>query len=473
MALAMFYVFNKRYNSTKRPSDLVSYNIQVALKMPTSLHNPTLQISVVNITMENMLKFNYCMFENQYYWITDRRIISNTILEFDMEEDVLATYTEEILATKAFILYSASNGTTSLIDNRIVNSTEWTFVKGIRPSSQFDFLQTEGNGCFALTVANGATTQGGGCTYLLSYNELAPIMQDMFSGNVWENLQKSLFKPMDFVIKLMWFPCSKPTLLQYYKYALNEPILIGQFDAQQTGTVIVWGETQSAVTVLDFTDYLNHNYAYDIRNTKVVLSLPLVGVVDLNTNLLAKGTLTIRATIDIYAGVILYELLYNIENSEGSIALEQYRTRYGCEMPMTASTYNPLQVLSATTSSLLAVQNESTLKNPNMLGTSIAAASNIANSITGLVPRGGFVGTIGSRVDYVFNADIGASIYRNKLSDGTMDIQDVLGLPLSATETIGNLTGYIQTQNVSVSIEATLEEIEKVNSLLDGGVYIE
>lgn len=108
-----------------------------------------------------------------------------------------------------------------------------------------------------------------------------------------------------------------------------------------------------------------------------------------------------------------------------------------------------------------------------MLSAGAIGTANVISSTASLQKENGVIGNIGSRVDLGWNNTISVNVLTADLAESITAKKEVIGLPLCSTVELGTLTGYVQTQNVSVQAIAMEEELQQINSMLDRGVYIE
>ena len=111
------YTFSKRENSTKQPTGGV--DVEVVLKEDTSIYTPSFQLMSINA-----INYNYCKWNDKYYYINDIKYIGNSIYLIDCAIDVLATFKTEIGNTNAFILYGTKNFDVGITDNRLSSNPE-------------------------------------------------------------------------------------------------------------------------------------------------------------------------------------------------------------------------------------------------------------------------------------------------------------------------------------------------------------
>ena len=93
--IVTFYQFTKRINSTAQPSG--GTEIDMVLKVPTDIYNPTFQISG-----HDMTTFTYAKWENRYYYITNVSYVTNDIQSVTLTIDPLATWKRQIQSTMKY-----------------------------------------------------------------------------------------------------------------------------------------------------------------------------------------------------------------------------------------------------------------------------------------------------------------------------------------------------------------------------------
>ena len=106
------YTFSKRENSTAQPSTGTDY--YCVLKQPTSIINPTLEISASDITAYN---YAYISAFGRYYFMKDITSVANNLWQITLEVDPMATYKTQIGGSTQYVLRSASNYDGDIVDN--------------------------------------------------------------------------------------------------------------------------------------------------------------------------------------------------------------------------------------------------------------------------------------------------------------------------------------------------------------------
>ena len=108
-----FYSINKKQNSTKRPADSgVTYDCK--LKEECSILTPNIKL---DLGLSTAPSFNYAYISDwgRYYFVKNWTFY-NRLWEADLEVDVLGTYKTEIGNSSMYVLRSASNYDTNIID---------------------------------------------------------------------------------------------------------------------------------------------------------------------------------------------------------------------------------------------------------------------------------------------------------------------------------------------------------------------
>lgn len=436
--LVTFYQFSKRMNSTAQPSD--GTQINMVLKVPTNIYNPTFQISG-----HDMTGFTYAKWGNRYYYVTNVSYVTNDIQSVSLSIDPLATWKTQIQSTTAFVLYSTGSFNDEIPDTRLSTDME----ASIR-SNTASILNNDG--CYFVSFIGTNTN-----THLIinnagDFNVLtSKLMEKDLFDSILEDLNDYLSKKLNSVseciIEAHYLPFT-PDL----GGSMN--ILLG--GGYSTG---VYGyatdhNTSDSVSIeipWQFSDFRNRS-----QYTSLILYLPGYGAVNLNPDdFIGKSSITIDIAFDPYNG----GLTYMIENF----------AKYDCNVAV------PIQVGSSRGISVSGLaSNVVSTAVGGALGGGPALAGGIFNTIISTMERNyGSTGSNGGSNSYDIEKEIVlTSICHNtNVEPSSMAIN--YGRPLNAVRTLSGLTGYVQCANASVNCNAPDNLKEQINSYLNGGVYIE
>lgn len=143
MQITLYKNFNKRINSTKRPSG--GTTVDVVFKDNTNVESPTFLIDGVDLDV------NYCHAFGHYYYINDITVGNRNIYELHCTQDVLATYKNDIAGLSAFVERSASAKDEFLIDGLATASGNVTYESQSIPL----FTQSLTDGTYVVGVVGG------------------------------------------------------------------------------------------------------------------------------------------------------------------------------------------------------------------------------------------------------------------------------------------------------------------------------
>lgn len=135
----------KRINSTSRFINAGGTTLSCKLKAPCSMQMPVFRVQ----GLTKGVIYNFCKFDDNYYWIDDIVFVTNNIQEIHCHLDPLATFRDAIKNTTGMIVYgSGANWNQYVDDGRFQPEVFSTAIQngddmfGIAPST---------SGCIALT----------------------------------------------------------------------------------------------------------------------------------------------------------------------------------------------------------------------------------------------------------------------------------------------------------------------------------
>ena len=243
------YSFNKKPNSTKKPSgDGVALSCLV--KTPSSIINPLVEVK------ENPLEFNYAFIGafKRYYFINNITFNNGTWL-LSLNVDVLASYKNVIGDTSIYITRNSNNYDTNIIDMYYPATTNvTTTIETGTAVTTADIINWTGfdNGYYVIGVQGfGAASVNGIIYYCIEPNELTVLLH-RFYGNSgtdwWGNLYKGVINALnnvnDFIVSCRWYPVKPYT-------SGTQKIYLGTLETTVTGEILK--------------DYPNTAYRYDFN----------------------------------------------------------------------------------------------------------------------------------------------------------------------------------------------------------------
>lgn len=439
------YNFEKRYNSTKRPTGQgVVYNVQ--LKDATSIYTPV--FTVTNFGTE----YNYIQWNNRFYYVTDVEIIRNNIYNLTCRIDILRSFYDNIANTTAFIDFSTSDYNTQIIDNRIPVATDCAYYTN---SAQIVTGGTQDFNFGTYIIEYVTDSANFGATGLVALGvsdakELSNVLTNTDFFNI-ENFEKQFNNVYQSIKKLTYIPM----LLTNFSGPVTT-IRLGSYSTGISGFTPPMTVKMSADIAIPrpFTDFrqLQPYCSY-------LLYLPGYGFTTLdNADIAGKNTLNIKLDIDGATGDATYTVDKIFKGS----------CNFGVSMSLGTVSGNIGGVWGS------GLQRATSL----ITGNAVGAIGGLVN--TALASRQRNLGNVGSTgaLSSVF-ATIGDD-WRNAyivcIAHNTAvepdSIAETMGRPCQKVRQINGLTGYVQTRNASVST-GNSDITQQINNLLDGGIYIE
>lgn len=435
---AEFFNFSKKNNSTAIPTEAGVEKV-IHLKNNVSLATP---IITLNAEFAEISEYNYCSTLNAFYFISDKVNISNDVWQLNLDIDLLGTYKNDILSSEFFVEYAESGYSTLINDTRFVPLENCE--KSISEISLANMDLQNGN--FILTVANNVNiaSMGGFTTaYAISPTQLAKFAEDFINkGNIKDVFSDKFNNPYEAIISCYWIPFS----LAIYP-ASTQAVKLGELEFDAVAQYV----TNPTFT---YTSELPIKWKYaDFRRRweKISLFLPCVGLVDLPIEkLLSNSSIYIKVTYDLFDGKINYIISreYSLGDSDGIIAT--YSGDSGAEIAI-AQTRGKTDKQSLIFSAL----NETV----GIFGTSKGAVEySTRGSIAG---RSSF---------YAFKK---IQLIVTSPSTQTNGIENVIGRAVMQKRNMSEMSGYVKTNNASINANCSNLYRDRLNTLLDGGIFIE
>lgn len=452
MEIKLYRNFNKRINSTKRPSSTpISKNVR--LKENTSIVSPTFLLSGDDVN------FNYVYVPkwDRYYFIGDISKNIDGVYEPSCDSDVLATFKNQIGAYKCFVeRCSNESGVNDEIYDSAVSSTENIIdVKQAETS-----LWGSSGGvviCRTINASHGITT------YIGSLDNFKDLFNPDVTSTSWTEMIEGILEfyvcnPGDYVLDTYFLGVPLSVLTDSGNTTLDL-VSSGWYSG---GGAYRWTSTSPIVkdsVILNkpspkYQDWRKSAPAF----TQYSIYLPSVGEVPLAGDLI-DTTLTLEFGVDINTGEMTYQLKSTDEHGDTSlIATYQGNVKSGLQ---TGSIFpNGGGML---TSGLGLVASGLT-GNPLAIGTSVL---NVAQNV--ISPTPSVNGAMGSCVGYALQP----KVVITRLSKDCGDEPLTVGKPCCKNLTLSSIPGYIKTSGASVNIGGFESDKTAINSFLDGGFYYE
>ena len=489
MATLYAYSFNKRRNSTAAPTGTgTSYSVN--LKGGCDLLAPVFVLEYSGVP-----SFNYILFEGRYYFVTGIKSVRDDLWEVSCDVDVLGTYKATIQATSAHVMYY-NHSQSEITDKRLSTKTSKTLQSN---SAVFDALGTVSPSDPAVVImANGISSVG---SYVVHQSDIADMLDNINieMGNELSNIDFSDLETavdwMDWVTKFGrilgdWFLSLFGKVI-YSGSALDNirsahilplsmhdiggnsaHIYLGNFDTDTDGLKItdqLFTDSASVTIPWQATDWRRNSPYHEIY-----LYIPYIGLVSLSaSDLIGETTLTVYASIDKFSG----DAIFQVKTGSGNV-IGHYTTNVKTDYPIGSSNVSSARatgsMISSAVGAATAVAGIATGGAGTMiLGGATAAGLGLVNMIAPTnTSIGGSTGgaMLGLTAD---KAKVTCYTIFHDTTVGPHTVSAVEGEPHNGVLSLSSISGYVQTAAASVAGTMTDTERERINQMLDGGIYIE
>jgi len=495
------YSFSKKRNSTRRPNS-GGLDVDVKLKENCSIYNPTFVLN------HNAGDFNYVKVSGQqgqeywkstkdlYYWVDDITFLTDRIISAQCSLDPFASAKEDILSTRANVMYCADSSNTDIVDTRIPVRSNVSYIE-----NSIDLGVANEGGIFIderiTSVMLSVTGKGSFGVYMLVYPDdlseildgvdnftqsavvdiLAGLKQLFYGGTASECLKAAISLPVVVSpsdigassserLYLGNYPAQRENadqqVVPIYVYKVNKQIMKGSYSISIPWGSYAQGDWRRCAPYCDF-------YLY----------IPFIGTLHLNaSDLVNDNVIEIDFAINVTSGDIsaLVKAVHAqtgerriISTSSGNLAIN---TPFGSTGIDTNRLTQSIGAGAAAVGASVAMAATG-----NLAGAALSLAGGIAAAAGGtLAALGGSGygdGGLGGGASAGLDKHIRLVNINRTLSDSPANFAATYGKPFMRPDTIGNHSGLVITEGASVSSDLSAALIDTINAGLDGGLYIE
>lgn len=455
MQITVWSNFLKKRNSMKRPSTEVGIIVNCTLKGECSVMNPVFELGSASYGLVEYVKW-----ENNYYFVTDITMGINNYVIIHCTLDVLATWKDQILTNTAFVAYSSSNYDTHIIDRRIAMSTE-TSVNRQTASNPFDAI-----GCVLLTTISQVY---GIATFAITIDAYHSLLEEVLgNASIIQDLKEMFGGVNQSIVSCINVPVSRTS----FPDGESKAIWLGSYETSISGymTEGYWSNSRKINIPWIYDDFRRCS-----EYTSVQLSLPYVGVVSISTDSIINETyINVLMTMSCQIG----SLIYTIRAGSNDRIIATYTATFGKQLPIATSQVDVQGVLRGA-------------------GQIIEGASGVGNGIKGTSVNRVQIGS-GAMIDGAINTAMALNTHSFSCFGGmggnygnlaipyfslVVTSKNTITEPSSITASNGRpcfkelalntLSGYVETIGFSFETNAISQVRDKINEMMDNGVYIE
>lgn len=470
MAISVnFYTFNKKENSTARPSGSAS-SYSCNLKDSCSIEQPVIEL---NVKPSNWFNYAYISDFDRYYYVGDWNYFRG-IWSAELNVDVLASFKTQIGNSSKYILRSSHTYDKEIKDtlyplksvsNKLVQSgTLWQWAVGFS------------GGTFIAYINSGHTDSSYGS---MGYMYFTPTQFSQFlealypeSSNSWNttfftetyNTLAGVFvNPIDYITKVVWVPISLtagslPTWFGNYiaQYGTNQAVLHGNLTSyRRTQTV--------NITIPKRPDTVRGAWANTEPYGKYYLYYAPFGIIPLPSQMLMNATsIDIVATLDLTTGDLKMRVYTVGDYGSNKDCIWSGTTNVGVEIPVDKAKTTAEKV-------------KDILVDVGGMATNVVTG-NYAGAVSNLVDS---IGTMNEPPPKASGSTHGLLALEDTLylyyeyNDFVPEDNDNKGRPLCQMKQISTIPGFIICADGELGINGTASEQSQLKSYLEGGFYYE
>lgn len=451
MELIAYRSFNKRKNSTKRPTGGSARN--VVLLDDVSLYSPVFECNYWDYND------NYCKWAGRYYYVVDVVSKNRDIFSVHCEIDPMATWKYDIMGTNAFVTFSTSSYDIGIPDYRlssdpttITKSTQVEVFPGLGEEFVISYVGTSSAPTVGLSYSNLEGLQGAmmsnQCIKTITKWADGIITGSSESANAWNIVPSLLGSTSNSVTRCIFTP-------KFHSIGTKSIILAGGYNPNIGGDVPShsYSETYSVKIPWAFG-------AGDFRNraqfTSMTIYLPGYGFLALNAdNYQGQSSISVQATLDSYVG----EITYLVGGKAKATCSISYPVQVG-----TSQVGNIPNAVAGVGQAVAGAMSE----NPVGVG---MGAYNAVRSF--MATDASSIGSAGGSSAFYCHTKITLVLMAHNTNVEPSSVAGTIGRPLNAVRNIGSLSGYVQTADAEVQTSAPDEYKTVINDSLNGGMYIE
>lgn len=465
---ATFYQFEKRTNSTKRPSG--GQGLGIDLKAPCNIINPEIKIA----TQSDPTGYNYCYLPtfSRYYWIKNWTY-SDGLWNASLTVDTLASYRDQIGSATEYVVRSSAKYDGTISDGLYPATAK---VQSVTTSFQGGFAETISGGFFVIGFIAKAANSIGAITYVVmtpgnAKKLSAKLLTDVSylsidNSEISDNLTKVLFNPYQYIVSCNYFPFDVAILAAHLP--LVAKIDVGWWSVDVPGWIL--GEDNNnfkksvSVTVPKHPQAANRGeYCNVAPYTDYTIYLQPFGVIPLDASKMwGAATLSIQYVVDLFTGDSVLRIFTNdtqlVYETTAKLGVSVQLSNINFGIP--SGSGGLLQTgIAAAFGGLQAALSGGTLSD---VGNGILNAAQATNADVASK------GATGSTIAFDM-APYMVARFKIIADDNNEDH----GRPLCQRVQLFSIPGFIMVDDPDIALPATAAEIDSVKSYMKNGFFLE
>lgn len=471
-----FYTFDKKYNSTKRPTGTTPANFECLLKSSSSIISPTIELNIGLLINPSQYNYAYIDDYKRYYWISEWTF-TNTTWVASLNVDVLATWKPYIGSADLYVYRSSAESDGALFDKKYPTTSNVSYST-VNFSSPYEISFKDG--VYVVGVFGKNVNSTSVCYYVFTPSGFTNLLNQLYAtvndNTLWDTVEKglrnSLLNISNYLKSCIWLPLSTSQIAD-----TNTPLSsidVGSFTLTSI-TCYRLANYTTGVNV-DTSELLIPKHPQAGTRGKYCNLSPIsrykliympYGVFELDTTLLQNNNyMLLSSRVDPITGqavlrCFVSERDMNLYPTDPQIEVFTATSQIGVDIPITMSTFN----ISALTGG--AVSTGISVFKGNIFGIiagAVASACELATPNLDII--GQSKGSL-CMLNYSHNV-LQARFFTIVDEDNAGN-----GRPLHKIRKPSNLGGYIEAESSDFSCPATDGEQTDIRRFIDNGFYYE
>ena len=474
-----FYTFDKKYNSTKRPTLNSGTTYDCYLKTSSSIISPTIELNI-GLTV-NPSAFNYAYISDygRYYWVSEWTF-ANSSWFASLNVDVLASWKPYIGDTNMYVYRSSADYNGYLIDTKYPTQTGFTLetvdLNQGTPITQFS------DGCYVVGIFGNNSNTSTVCYYVFTPTHFSTLIQSLYAtandtslwGVIEKGIRNSIMDLSSYIKSCIWLPVSQAVLINSTDSPLTS-IDVGAFSITgiECYALTVYGE--NVLYRFEAFEIPRHPQASTrgaYCNCKPYTHYKLVfmpyGVFEIDTlSLQSNNYFVIQCLVDPISGSGVMRCyatptdpnLPTTTMTEVCVAT----ARVGIELPVLLQSAN----INAMGGGLTSAGFSMAMGNPVLAGVFAGAVLGCAQINSQPIDKVGNVSGSFGMLNYAHN------VFECRFFTLVAENNSANGRPLYANRLPKNISGYIEGDSDNFSCPATDSEQTEIRRFIDNGFYYE
>lgn len=467
MPQAYFFNIGKRANSTSAPALNTGVLSTISIKESCSVENPTILLHASSPPLYN---YFYLPDFGRYYFVTGRTFTEG-LWNIAGEVDPLASHRAVIMANSGYCMYSASRFNNKIMDSRIQQTASTKKVV-----SEANIATPSGNIFSSGTKFIVACGSGISNLYKVSdiaFSRLGSYLDSM-NDDIIEKLQKK-------------FGAVQNSILGAYSLPINDSLVsgtamnihLGDNDTGVNGTFLSTSSYRISGACTLSIPWEHDDFRRLSPYTTLSLFLPFVGLTNIATaDVLDCDSIEVYATVNMRLGTVYYKVIASAGLDGGftsSKIIGTFSASIKTTIPISTYSSNVMGEAGA-----IASVGGSVLAGAMSGGIGFAAGMAIAGGVvnatasslqTSVSTIGGYNGSGGEALGT--KCALIMEYHESNVEPSTL--YPSIGGTLFERVNVGSLSGFAQFNAFTLSggDNITLAERDRINSYMNGGVYIE